>query len=289
VKRLLLPLLLLALLACAGCTQTDAPSYSVDAEGVLSLPETDTAYHESVIEERGNVTLSRVVFENPGGDVYALLAAPAEPAAAIVFAPGAGVAAAAHTERAVRYADAGVAFLVLDIRGNGGETPGEAFDLGRDYARFREGEWPQYYRIVQDLTLAEAALSERFTVPVYAAGSSNGGRYAAVAAAIDPGFAGYFGISTSAFDLVGAEAGMTEDLSRFFASINPGTYIARIAPRPVWILHAPDDTQISYEEGLGLFNMAAEPKDFIAFNGTHGICEEADEKVIAEVLTFNAR
>jgi hypothetical protein len=39
---------------------------------------------------------------------------------------------------------------------------------------------------------------------------------------------------------------------------------------------------------MALFNHARKPKDFIAFNGTHGICGKIDDKVIADVLTFNA-
>ena len=93
----------------------------------------------------------------------------------------------------VRYAAAGYAFLFVDIRGNGGQTPGYPFNPSQDYSLFEKGEWPQYYLTVCDLVAAQKVLSGRFNIPVYAIGSSNGGRYAAVATGVDPGFSGYVG------------------------------------------------------------------------------------------------
>ena len=51
------------------------------------------------------------------------LAAPQQPKAAIVYAPEPGEKPAGHEERMVNYAAAGYAFLFVDIRGNGGQTP----------------------------------------------------------------------------------------------------------------------------------------------------------------------
>ncbi|MDN7025014.1 alpha/beta hydrolase [Methanoculleus sp. FWC-SCC1] len=283
-------LLVIMLLFAAGCLGTPAPeesSYAVDEDGHLTLaaPPPDAAV--TVLEEQGCVTVSSVIFRNGNGtDVHALLAEPDRPGMAIVFAPGAGVPAEAHRERAVRYAEAGIAFLVVDIRGNGGETPGEPFNLDMDYHRFAGGEWPQYYRIVADLSGARQVLAGRTGVPVVAMGSSNGGRYAAVAAATDPGFAGYIGISTSGFGRAGD--GYTGDARRFLLSIDPDACVARITPRSVTIFHAEGDPIIPYADGQALFDHAGEPKECIAFNGTHGICSEVDDSVIAESAQFYA-
>lgn len=54
------------------------------------------------------------------------------------------------------------------------------------------------------------------------------------------------------------------------------------------IFHAPLDRAIAFDQGMALLYRAREPKDFIAFNSTHGICDEVDDRVIADVLTFNA-
>jgi fermentation-respiration switch protein FrsA (DUF1100 family) len=278
---------LIVIVLGAGCTTPeDTASYSVDGNGTLSLTAPSPAFSETVIDARDGVALSRVVFENPGGSVHALLAAPEVPCAAIVYAPGAGVKAEAHRERAIRYAGEGIACMVVDIRGNGGESAGYPMDLEKDYALYGKGRWPQYYRIVQDLMVARTMLENRYAVPVYAAGSSNGGRYAAVAAAVDGKFAGYFGVSTSGFGGLGEQ--YTGALRTFLFSIDPDRAIGGISPRPVRIFHSPADAVIPYDMGMALFNHAREPKNFIAFNGTHGICSEVDDTVIADVLTFNA-
>ena len=134
------------------------------------------------------------------GDVVTYLSTPKQPKAAIVYSPGAGEKIAGHEERMVRYALAGYAFFFVDTRGNGAETPGIPFSpqlFQQDYTKFETRQWPQYYLSICDLVNARQILTDRFSVPVYAVGSSNGGRYAAVAAGVDPEFAGYVGISTS--------------------------------------------------------------------------------------------
>ncbi|MDG6256717.1 MAG: alpha/beta hydrolase [Methanomicrobiaceae archaeon] len=279
--------ILLAAPLCAGCTAPgDSGAYRVAENGTLTITAPSPDFSATVIEAHDGVSLSRVVFENPGGRVYALLAAPDTPSAAIVYAPGAGMGAEAHHDRAFRYATKGIAFMVVDIRGHGGETSGYSMNLERDYGFFEKGRWPQYYRIVQDLMIARAMLGDRYGVPVYAAGSSDGGRYAAIAAATDEDFAGYFGVSTSGFSRAGEQ--YTGALRTFLLSIDPECTIGAISPRPVRIFHAPLDRVIAYDQGMALFNRAREPKDFIAFNGTHGICDEVDDRVIADVLTFKA-
>ncbi len=139
-------ILVALLLLAAGCLAVPAPeepSYAVDGDGRLTLATPPPDMTGSVLEERGNVTVSSIVFRNGDTDVHALLAEPARPVMGIVYAPGAGVPAEAHRERAIRYAESGIAFLVVDIRGNGGDTPGEPLDIEQDYRRFAAGEWPQ--------------------------------------------------------------------------------------------------------------------------------------------------
>ena len=214
------------------------------------------------------------------------LAAPKTPKATIVYAPGAGEKLAAHEDRMVRYASSGYAFLFVDTRGNGGETAGIPFSpqlVQQDYTRFENGEMPQYYLSICDLVSAQKLLAGKYQVPVYAMGSSNGGRYAAVAAGVDPQFAGYVGISTSDWGVKDAfvQQGYTGDPVRFATSIEPGTYIGKISPRPVWIFHAENDPIIPFESGQQFFAQAKEPKTFIVFSGSHGINSDVDEKIIA--------
>jgi len=279
---------ILILSALSGCTATPAPpAYTVDNDGVLSLSCAPVTTTEEVLFSNDTYTKSKIVMHTSSGDVVSYLGAPKQPTAVIVYAPGAGEKLAGHEERMVRFASAGYAFLFVDTRGNGGETAGIPFGqqlIQQDYAKFEKGEMPQYYMSICDLVSAQKMLSGRYNVPVYAVGSSNGGRYAAVAAGTDPAFAGYVGISTSDWGLLDSvtQQGLTGDPVRFATSLEPGTYIWRISPRPVWIFHAKADPIIPFESGQQFFEKAREPKTFIQFSGDHGINPDVDEKIIVQ-------
>ncbi len=271
------------LAGCAGTPQVERTD-SVDSSGVLSVRCPPAQVAETVLSTGANVTVSRLVFHTPHGDVFGLLAAPAgvSPKAAFVHAPGAGNKKEGHEGRAVSYAQNGYAYLVLDIRGNGGETPGYPLDFEKDFALYQKGEFPEYYDTVCDMINARQFLTSRYGVPVYASGESNGGRYAAVATAIDPGFAGYVGISTSGFGRAGDNPNYTEAARKFLLSIDPDVYIGGISPRPVILFHAPDDPVIPFGDGKKLYDLAKGPKKFFSFNGTHGVNGEVDQVLIAE-------
>ncbi len=282
--------LIIAGILLAGCMGTGTPAksaWSVDSSGVLSLscaPETTT---ETILFSNETYTKSRIVFHTEDGDVVTYLGAPASPKNAAVYAPGAGEKLAGHEERMVRYAAAGYAFLFIDARGNGGETPGIPFGqqlIQQDFAKFEKGDMPQYYRSVCDMEAAQQLLSDRYNVPVWAMGSSNGGRYAAVAAGVDPEFAGYIGISTSDWGLLDSvkDQELAGDPVRFAASIEPSTYIGRISPRPVWMYHNATDPIIPISGGQHLFRSAGEPKTFTNFPGDHGINPAVDELIMVQ-------
>jgi dienelactone hydrolase len=280
--------ILIILLVLAGCTGTPSKStYSVDNKGVLSLTCAPETTAEEVLFANETYTKSRIVFHTGNGDVVSYLGAPKQPKAAIVYAPGAGEKLAGHEERMVRFASAGYAFLFIDTRGNGGETNGISFSqqlIQQDYAKFVEGDMPQYYLSICDLVSAQKMLSGRYNVPVYAVGSSNGGRYAAVAAGTDSAFAGYIGISTSDWGLLDSvtQQGITGNPVQFAASVEPSTYFVKISPRPVWIYHAKADPIIPYESGQQFFEKALEPKTFIEFSGDHGINPDVDKRIIKQ-------
>jgi predicted peptidase len=115
-------------------------------------------------------------------------------------------------------------------------------------------------------------------------GSSNGGRYAAVATGVDPDFAGYIGISTSDWGILDSanQAGDKGDIIRFASSLEPSTYFKKISPRPVWIFHAVNDTVIPFDNGRQLFEDAREPKTFIEFSGEHGINSDVDDRILMQ-------
>ena len=277
--------ILIVLIALAGCTGSrPSSSYSVDNKGVLSVSCTPVTNSEETLFKNETYTKTKIVLHTQNGDVVTVLAAPEHPKAAFVYVPGAGEKAAGHEERMARYAAAGYAFLFVDIRGNGGETPGFPFNPQQDFSLFEKGGWPQYYLTVCDLVNAQQILSDRFKIPVYAIGGSNGGRYAAVAAGVDPDFAGYIGISTSQWGVLDSviQQGYTGDVVRFATSIEPGTYFAKISPRPVWIFHAKNDPVIPFEDGKQFFLLALEPKTFIEFSGGHGINSDVDDRILIQ-------
>jgi len=277
--------LLMFFIAFAGCTgSTTKPSYSVDSKGILSVSCAPVTTSETVLFTNETYTKTKIVMHTQSGDVVTYLAAPRQPTAAIVYVPGAGEKLAGHEERMVRYAAADFAFLFVDTRGNGGETPGYPLNPQLDFNRFLKGDWPQYYLTVCDLVAAQQMLSDRIGVPVYAIGSSNGGRYAAVAAGVDPDFAGYVGISTSDWGILDSalQEGYTGDPIRFATSLEPGTYFKKISPRPVWIFHAVNDPIIPFDNGKQFFQEADEPKTFIEFSGEHGINPDVDERIIMQ-------
>jgi fermentation-respiration switch protein FrsA (DUF1100 family) len=131
---------------------------------------------------------------------------------------------------------------------------------------------------------ARRLMEDRFAMPVYVAGESRGGMYAALAAAADPDFFGYIGVSTGGYGQIGSQ--YTGDAGTFLKSIDPEFAVGRISPRPVFILHAPPDSIIPFDDGKRLAGRAGETGQFIHFNGTHGMNEDADRIIQGIILTF---
>ena len=156
---------LVVFIALAGCMGNhSSSSYSVDSSGVLSVSCAPSTISEEIQFTNETYTKTKIVMHTQNGDVVTYLAAPEHPKAAIVYVPGAGEKPAGHEERMVRYAAAGYAFLFVDIRGNGGQTPGYPFNPRQDYSLFEKGDWPQYYLTVCDLVAAQQMLSGRFGI-----------------------------------------------------------------------------------------------------------------------------
>ena len=229
-----------------------------------------------------NATLSRVVFTaDDGVPVTAYLAAPPHPKAAVVYVPGANEPVSGHAARFASYPDAGIAFLYLDVRGNGFETPGEPgrprrrlrSGSGRTGGRSRTGSWPT--------PCGRGRTSRRRTAsPSGPSAPRTAGGTAAIAAGIDPAFAGYAGVSTSGF---GTRPGSGSVAQRFEASVDPSTYIGAISPRPVLVYHAEADPVIPFAAGRALFEAAKEPKTFVEFNGSHGINPAVDADLVGRL------
>ncbi len=270
-------------LVIAGCTgvqsQAVKPVYQVSDDGYLTLQVPAGSVSNNTLKADGNVTVEELTFTNFAGNVSAVLIAPVNPIGGAVWAPGAGVPAAGHIDHLLEYARKGYVMLVVDIRGNGGKTPGYPLNFERDYEKFAVGEWPQVYLIISDLIDAERYLHERYgPIPVWVVGESNGGRYAAVAAAIDKKITGYVGISTSGFNREGDQyKGSTRS---FLLSVDPDVVGGLIAPRPSLIFHAPQDSIIPIESGEKFARTLGDSAQLFTFNGTHGVNAEVDQMLI---------
>ena len=101
---------------------------------------------------------------------------------------------------------------------------------------------------------------------------------------VDPAFAGYVGISTSDWGVLDTvhQQGYTGDPVRFATSLEPGTYLRKISPRPVWIFHNATDPIIPFASGKAFFEQAVEPKTFTEFSGSHGINADVDDRLLAQ-------
>jgi alpha-beta hydrolase superfamily lysophospholipase len=290
-QHIINPLVLLLILGIciisAGCVNpegehTSAASWNLSPDGSIgfSIPQSTT--REQVLEKEENLTTTDLIFKGFAGDVHAILVSPDDPAAFLVWAPGANNPAAGYAEYMKYYPPHGVGVLVMDVRGNGGLTPGYPMNIEKDAELFVQGSWPQYYLNGVDMITARRYLEDRYPgIPIYAAGDSNGGRYAALAAGSDPGFAGYIGISTSGFHRIGEN--YQSHLREFLLSIDPDIQVGRIPPRPVMLFHAQNDTVIPFSEGQELAQSAGQEAVFIPFNGTHGVNREVDDIIITRL------
>ena len=106
-------------------------------------------------------------------------------------------------------------------------------------------------------------------------GESNGGRFAIIAAALDPGIKGVIGISTSGYDTESQLVNVRdENVTRFYRSIDPNTYLGFIPPRRFVMMHSDNDNIIPIDLARKTFEKAKEPKQFYnVTTGTHGYSE----------------
>ncbi|MCA1915999.1 S9 family peptidase [Methanospirillum hungatei] len=285
---LLLALILAISLLSTGCMDagnedTVNASWNLSPDGSIGFSVPECAVKERILEEERNLTSTDLIFKGFAGDVHAILISPKNPAAFLIWAPGANNPAAGYAEYMHYYPEHGIGVLIMDVRGNGGATPGYPMNIEKDAGLFMQGAWPEFYLIAVDMIAGREYLQKMYPdIPIYAVGDSNGGRYAALAAASDPDFAGYIGISTSGFHHMGEE--YTSPVREFLLSIDPDVQVARIVPRPVVLFHAPDDPVIPFTEGETLAASAGKEAMFIPFNGTHGVNREVDDRIITLVL-----
>jgi len=119
------------------------------------------------------------------------------------------------------------------------------------------------------------------------AGESNGGRFAIMACALDPLAMGVLAISTCGYgtDAAIASAGVVDNnLVRFYRSIDPETYLNKIAPRPLVMIHSSNDTVIPYYLAEQTYARGMQPKRLHTVGcKVHGYCALMNEAIGEEL------
>ena len=267
--------LLLVLSGVYGILQTpDSSEWTISDEGLISYPERgDVVYSTTDIEDTGTSdTLKLVSFESQNVVINGLLRIPGSDTKvpAIVLLPGAGVTKENEQGLASIVSSMGYASIALDQRNLGGIDP------QGDLEMFKKGMEPVEYSMVYDALKATDVLRAQPQIDadnIAIIGSSNGGRFAIIATALDPAVKGVIGISTSGYDTDSLDPARVSDVDayKFYRSIDPDMYIRQISPRRVIMLHSFNDTIIPYGIAQKTFEKAAEPKAMYNItDSTHG-------------------
>jgi dienelactone hydrolase len=260
--------------------------WNVSDQGILSYPEDRGNVNVKVLKTEAlpNYTLETISFPSKDYTVEGLLRIPAAgtkvPAGVIL--PGATVPKEGTQTLADIFSSMGYASLGIEQRNRGG------VDFRYDYDLWKNGKEPVEHKMVFDALRAVDVLRQQPSIDperIAIVGESNGGRFAIIAAAIDPRISGVIGISTSGYD---AESQINEikdeSVIRFYRSIDPETYLKSIPPRKFVMLHSVNDTIIQIQFAQNTFEKAMEPKQFYSVTtGTHGYSEGMKEPLENEL------
>jgi dienelactone hydrolase len=285
-----------SIFSSGSISAANGKDWTVNDGGILAYSVTMPKYNLSEPEDDGNSTLSTVLFESRDMQMAGLLRIPrpinseekSEGVPGIVLLPGATVTKEREQGLAKHLADIGYATLTLDQRNLG------AFDAKGDLQLFMRGDEPTEYKMVYDALAAAEILRVQPGIDpdrVVYAGESNGGRFAIIACALDTKARGILAISTSGYgtDAAIASTGIADrDTIRFYRSIDPETYLAKITPRPFAMIHSRNDTVIPFQLAERTYAMASQPKSFDTVGCTkHGYCSEMNDAIEKDLRSFD--
>jgi fermentation-respiration switch protein FrsA (DUF1100 family) len=275
---------------------SSAGQWTVSDDGVMDYAVSPPQYNLSPPEDDGNSTLSSVSFQSRGANMAALLRIPQSRSSGeedrgsipgVVLLPGATVSKEREQKLARYLADVGYASITLDQRNLGGIDPKS------DLQMFLKDEEPTEHKMVYDALAAGQILRNRPEIDparIIYAGESNGGRFAIIACALDRSARGVLAISTCGYGTEAAVAsagGLDKNLVRFYRSIDPETYLSRIAPRPLVMIHSRNDTIIAYRQAEQTFALAVQPKRFHTVDcSVHGYCSQMNEAIEDELQSM---
>ncbi len=237
-----------------------------------------------VIETNEQYTLSKIVFKGEDGkDIYALFFAPNKKLFDIVIVlPAAGGTKESRKWYGDLLVKMGYGSLILDQRGVG-ETGGYVNSLERDFASFQRKERVHQMLMATDVSNAADYLKKSGRVKNFAVlGESMGGRNALIAAALDSRLKTAIIISSAGYsEKTGGPEG-----DKFLEFINPNSYINKISPRRLLMLHAVNDNVVPLKDARATFSLAQEPKKFQEFSEKdciHGYCDPMRQEIEEEL------
>jgi dienelactone hydrolase len=250
--------------------------WTVSKDGILSYPENRGKVDLKVlnITKGSNYTLETISFTSKDYIVEGLLRIPSSnrKVPAVVILPGATVPKEGTQGLAEILSSMGYASLGIEQRNLGG------VDFKYDYELFKADKEPIEHKMVFDALRSVDVLRQDSRIDaskIAIIGESNGGRFAIIAAALDPSISGVIGISTSGYDTESQIANVRDEtLTRFYRSIDPDTYLGFIPPRKLVMMHSVNDNVIPIDLAKNTFNKAKEPKQFYEVTtGAHGFSE----------------
>ena len=268
--------------------------WDVDENGIMSYPtEREKPVYDSIIVENNpEYLLDYINYSSRDAVISAMLRIPnsSHLVPGILILPGATVSKEGEQGLSAELADMGYASMVIDQRNLGG------VDLQLDGNLFQAGQEPTQHKMVFDALKAVDVMRQYPGIDpgnIAIIGISNGGRFAIIAAAIDTSINGVVCISTSGYDvesfIVNDPGQVTENQTMFLRSIDPDTYLDRLPPRKLVMMHMTNDSIISIDLAQVTYNKAGEPKVFYPFKGSgHGYNDAMKEVLEAELgLMFN--
>ncbi len=284
-----LAVIFIALLWAVFGNNATPQEWDVDEDGIMSYP-TDRGipvYDSIIAENNPEYFLDYINYSSRDAVISALLRIPnsSHPVPGILILPGATVSKEGGQGLSAELADMGYASMVIDQRNLGG------VDFKLDGNLFQAGQEPTQHKMVFDALKAVDVMRQYPGIDpgnIAIIGISNGGRFAIIAAAIDPSISGVVGISTSGYDIesfIANDPGqVTEDQTRFLRSIDPDTYLDMLLPRKLVMLHMINDSIVPVDLAQATYNKAGEPKVFYTVEGSgHGYNDAMREMLEAEL------
>ncbi|HWQ20747.1 MAG TPA: alpha/beta hydrolase [Methanotrichaceae archaeon] len=268
--------------------------WRVSDEGLLEYSTPMPEFQITPVETSNASALYEVKFDSRGTEVAGLLLVPqAKPGAkspGIVLLPGATVTKEKEQGLAKYLCSLGYASLTIDQRNLGG------IEVSGDLVKFSKGDEPVEYEMVHDALAAAEVLRNQPEIDpkrIIYAGESNGGRFAIIACALDPSARGVLAISTCGYgtDAAIASQGMTDPvLIRFYRSIDPDSYLIKIPPRRLAMIHSQNDTVIPLNNANQTYALARQPKKDMHFVGCakHGYCTQMNPFIEKELALMSS-